>query len=75
MTTRRGASLHLKEGEMSALEMAVALAAGIVASIVGGAAGGMLVGAKSLGIELAGLLGVFYGLVGGTLGVLIGLGA
>jgi hypothetical protein len=52
---------------------AIVLVLGSIASVVGGIAGGVLVGGKVLGIELAALMGGFYGPLAGIAGVAIGL--
>lgn len=54
-------------------EFLVAFAVGVAASIVGGAIGGMMTCGKALGIELAAMMGGFYGPISGLGGVLLGV--
>jgi hypothetical protein len=49
----------------------VAIALAFAASIAGGAISGMLIGGKSLGNELAAMMGVLYGPLAGVPGALL----
>lgn len=52
---------------------ALAFVVGFAASIVGGALGGIAIGGKSLGNQLAAMMGGFYGPLAGAPGLIIGL--
>lgn len=63
----------LANGELSLLSGAVLILLGIVSGVLGGAAGGILVGGKSLGNELAAMMGAFFGPIASVPGVIAGL--
>jgi hypothetical protein len=54
------------------VEIIIAIVAGVAASAAGGAFGGFIIASRALGKELAALFGVFYGLLGAPLGLLVG---
>ena len=51
----------------------LALACGLAASIIGGMAGGIATGGRALGINLAAMMGGFYGPLAAVPGMIIGL--
>ena len=51
----------------------VALVLALVASVGGGALSGIYIGGKSMGRELAAMMGSFYGPIAGFTGVVVGL--
>ena len=57
----------------STMELVAAFVFGGAASFAGGYFGGVALGAKDLGRDLAGFLGLLYGPAAGGLGVLIGV--
>ena len=58
---------------MTLSQIVIPAVVGLVASIAGGAVGGILTGGKHLGNEVAGMMGAFYGPIGGFHGTLIAL--
>ena len=58
---------------MTMTQLWIAIAVGLVASIAGGAVGGILTGGKAIGNEVAGMMGAFYGPIGGFHGTVIAL--
>jgi hypothetical protein len=64
---------HPEDGNRANLALVVALIAGAVASVIGGALGGVAIGGKSLGNELAALMGGFFGPLAAIPGLVIGL--
>lgn len=58
---------------MHPLLFIVALIVGAVAALAGGALCGLKIGAEALGAELAAYMGGFYGLLAGSIGVVLGL--
>jgi hypothetical protein len=60
-------------GHLTITSALAALIAGAVAAGAGGAAGGVFIGGKVLGNKLAATMGVFYGLLAGFAGTVIGL--
>ncbi len=58
---------------MSALTILLVLAVGGAASLIGGALSGVAIGGKSLGNQLAALMGGFYGPLAGIPGIVVGL--
>lgn len=52
----------------------IALVSGIAAALVGGALSGVRLAGADLGNELAAFMGSLYGVLSGTLAVVIGLG-
>ena len=51
----------------------IAATVGVIASALGGAVGGVIVGGKSIGNEIAAMMGSFYGPLAGIGGVALGL--
>ena len=58
---------------MDPLLFIVAFIAGAGAALAGGALCGLKIGAEALGAELAAYMGGFYGLLAGSIGVVLGL--
>jgi hypothetical protein len=58
--------------ELTAAGALVALIIGLVCSGIGGAIGGIAIGGKSLGNELAAMMGSFYGPIAGVPGLVAG---
>ena len=58
---------------MDPLLFIIALIAGAGAALAGGALCGRTIGARALGAELAAYMGGFYGLLAGSIGVVLGL--
>jgi len=61
---------------MTAPTMAAAGSAfvvGVVASLIGGGLGGIVIGGKSLGNQLAAMMGGFFGPLSGVPGMIVGL--
>ncbi len=63
----------MESADLTIVAATLALIVGTLASIAGGAIGGIMVGGKSLGNELAALMGGFYGPLAGIAGLLVGL--
>ena len=55
------------------MTIVLALILGTVASLIGGAAGGVTIGGKSLGNELAAMMGGFFGPLAVIPGLVVGL--
>ncbi len=58
---------------MTLTQLLIALAIGLLTSLAGGAIGGILTGGKHIGNEVAGMMGAFYGPIGGFHGTAIAL--
>ena len=58
---------------MTVVQLLGSIAVGLIASIAGGAIGGILTGGKDLGNQIAGMMGSFYGPIGGFHGTVIAL--
>ncbi len=54
-------------------QLLLSLAVGLLASLAGGALSGVVIGGKDLGKEVAGMMGAFYGPMGGFVGTVLAL--